>query len=206
MRLLSGLFASSGERPSPWTLPSALQDQSHEGLNPVFYIPTSLVLGAHPNLSLQSLSTHLYAAPYSISRFRFSWASPVTLNPAPTFASSGWSWRSVHWQGPAFQAAATLPSSAPGRFPSPLVWPLCHHSHIRTESNTMQQTRWLFHSMVSATSARHSRRTVYSAILLLILFCKRRNTPRLLLAFGVFFQDENFDVFQKKNTDPCCVL
>lgn len=104
------------------------------------------------------------------------------------------------------QAAATLPSSAPGRFPSPLVWPLCHHSHIRTESNTKQQTRRLFHSMVLATSARHSRRTVYSAILLLTLVYKRQNTRRLLLAFGVFFQDENFDVFQKKNTDPCCVL
>lgn len=60
--------------------------------------------------------------------------------------------------------------------------------------------------MVLATSARHSMRTVYSAILLLTLVYKRQNTRRLLLAFGVFFQDENFDVFQKENTDPCCVL
>ena len=42
---------------------TARSGQSHEGLNPVFHIPTSPVLGAHPSLSLQSLSTHLYAVP-----------------------------------------------------------------------------------------------------------------------------------------------
>lgn len=51
---------------------TARSGQSHEGLNSVFHIPTSLVLGAHPNLFLQSLSTHLYAVPRRISRFRFS--------------------------------------------------------------------------------------------------------------------------------------
>ena len=50
----------------------------------------------------------------------------------------------------------------------------------------------------------HSRRTVNSAILWLY---KRPNTRRLLLAFGVFFQDENFDVFsEEKYRSMLCLI